>query len=219
LLALAVQLGEDALQLGDRLGRHLGRLGPPLRMRAMVAAGSMRSSHSKTSCSVSAMAHSTSPNPVRRRSAIQDVVEPEPEHPEPDVLPCLLKMERREPARWIRDQTPRSVELEIDVVEERSDPDPGVVEVNRPNHCMDSHQEDAMDKDDMKKKADEAAEKTTDKAKAAGSAAESAGEKAKQALQQAAQTAGEKAKEAKESIGEKTKEAGEKVKEEGGEPR
>jgi hypothetical protein len=38
-----------------------------------------------------------------------------------ELLAGLLKMERREPVRWIRDQTPRGVELEIDVVEERSD--------------------------------------------------------------------------------------------------
>ncbi|HEX3477176.1 MAG TPA: hypothetical protein VHT91_19265 [Kofleriaceae bacterium] len=82
-----------------------------------------------------------------------------------------------------------------------------------PSHCMDSHQEDAMDKEDVKKKVDEAAQQSADKAKAAGAAAESTGEKAKQAGQQAAQTAGEKMQEAKESMKEKLEEAGEKVKE------
>jgi hypothetical protein len=36
-----------------------------------------------------------------------------------ELLPCLLKMKRREPVRWIRDEAQRGVELKIDVVEER----------------------------------------------------------------------------------------------------
>jgi len=80
---------------------------------------------------------------------------------------------------------------------------------------MESRQEDAMDKEDLTKKVDEAAQKTEDKAQAAGTQAKEASEQAATTSDEKSDKAKETIKEAKETIGEKLKEAGEKVKEAG----